>query len=54
MGVEAFHQAVTTTDGVTWHRVRVGMHASREAAEAAIPGLPAGASPFDPYVARHP
>jgi cell division septation protein DedD len=51
-GIEAFHQQ-GDVEGTTWHRVRVGVYASRAEAELGAARL-VGASPFDPYVTRIP
>jgi cell division septation protein DedD len=51
-GHDVFHQEVLV-NGTTWHRVRVGLYPSREAAESAAARL-ANASPYEPFVTRHP
>ncbi len=40
-------------NGKTWHRVRVGLHSTRESAEASATQL-AGATAFPPYVTTQP
>ena len=51
-GFAAFHQRADV-NGQTWHRVRVDLHADKASAEAAARTL-ASASPYDPFVTRHP
>jgi cell division septation protein DedD len=51
-GFEAFHQRAEV-NGQVWHRVRVGLHPDKASAEAAARTL-ASASPYDPFVTRHP
>lgn len=49
---EAFHMEAEV-DGRTWHRVRVGIYATREEADEAVKRLE-GVGPFPPFVAHQP
>ncbi len=51
-GYDAFHQRAEIGDK-TWYRVRVGLHSSREAAEAEAKRIKKSSS-FKPYVTSHP
>jgi cell division septation protein DedD len=51
-GLEAFHQSAEVK-GTVWHRVRVGLHSSKDAAEKSAIRL-AGKVPFPPYVSPQP
>ena len=51
-GLPVFH-VEAVVNGQTWHRVRVGLHATREGAEASAQLL-ADSTPFPPYVTAQP
>jgi cell division septation protein DedD len=51
-GIDAFHQSADV-QGKTWHRVRVGMHGSKSAAEDSAKALQSRV-PFPPYVTSQP
>ncbi len=52
-GIQAFHQSAEVPGRGTWHRVRVGVHPTKAAAEAGAKRL-AGKVPFSPYVTSQP